>query len=136
MKFAIAALLDIFEIKPVLATVLLGLSATVAVILTSLSDNAIVYGICVSLNIAGAGSLLSMLPSIAISIFGLKRGPQIYGFLFSHIGMAALLSLLAVNLSDNAMLVCLIFGLISCVLCLCYNFENVYVYAVHGAKTK
>jgi len=120
----------------VLATVLLGLSTTVAVILTSLSDNAIVYGICVSFNIAGAGSLLSMLPSIAISIFGLKRGPQIYGFLFSPIGMAALISLLAVNLSDNAMLVCLIFGLISCVLCLCYNFENVYDYAVHGAKTK
>ena len=44
----------------------------------------------------GDGSMTSMLPPITIHIFGNKRGIEVYGFMYSVFGLAALLGTLFV----------------------------------------
>jgi hypothetical protein len=43
------------------------------------------------------GSMTSMLPVITNKIFGLKRGGQIYGYMYSVFGAAALLGTIFVT---------------------------------------
>lgn len=38
------------------------------------------------------GSLTSMLPALTVSQFGIERGPQVYGYMFSVFGVAAISS--------------------------------------------
>lgn len=45
------------------------------------------------------GSLTSMLPALTVSQFGIERGPQVYGYMFSVFGVAALSSTLLFSFS-------------------------------------
>ena len=92
----VASSLDKYKIKPIILTVLLTIATTLILIMTSFSDYPLVYGLCICLNVACDGSLMAMLPAITMSIFGLRRGPAVYGYLFSIFGMAAMISLVLV----------------------------------------
>jgi len=72
------------------------IATTIVIVMTDFSNNPLVYGLCICLNVAGDGCLMAMLPAITISIFGLRRGPSVYGYLFSIFGMAAMTSLVFV----------------------------------------
>jgi len=45
------------------------------------------------------GSLTSMLPALTVGQFGIERGPQVYGYMFSVFGVAALSSTLLFSFS-------------------------------------
>lgn len=42
------------------------------------------------------GSMASMLPAVTVGQFGIKRGPEVYGYLYSTFGVASIMGLLLV----------------------------------------
>ena len=45
----------------------------------------------------GDGSMTSMLPVVAINVLGMRRGTQVFGYLFSEFGFIALVGVIVVN---------------------------------------
>jgi hypothetical protein len=80
------------------------------------------------INFLGDGSMTSMLPVVTINVFGIRRGTQVYGFMFSEFGFAALVGVIVVGtlqplISYSGMLlVCLIFTGIAATLTYFYDF--------------
>jgi hypothetical protein len=56
------------------------------------------YGIVICLSFMCGGGMISMLPVVTLHVFGLQRGPKVYGFMYSVMGMAAFLSALCVRI--------------------------------------
>ena len=56
------------------------------------------YTIVVFLSFMCDGSMASMLPAVTLTVFGIKRGGQVYSYLYSTFGAAALLGTFVVML--------------------------------------
>lgn len=93
------------------------------------------FGACIWVNFMGDGSMTSMLPVVTISIFGLKRGTQVYGYMFSVFGLAAMSGLVIVGLLQQSigysgmLIVCLMFTSVAAVLTWFYKFNEPVNYA-------
>lgn len=59
--------------------------------------NKYTYFITICLTFMCDGSMTSMIPVVANKVFGLKRGPMVYSYLFSTFGIAAMLGTLFVK---------------------------------------
>jgi hypothetical protein len=76
----------------------------------------------------GDGSMTSMLPVVTINVFGERRGGDVYGYMYSVFGLAAMSGLFIVEtlqhrINYSGMLfVCLFFTLIAAVFTYFYNF--------------
>ena len=77
----------------------------------------------------GDGSMTSILPVVTLSVFGLEKGPQVYGLLFSIFGVASIAGLVIVYLFqaqigyEGMLLVCLGFSFLSAVFTYFYRFD-------------
>ena len=45
----------------------------------------------------GDGSMTSMLPVVTLNVFGLRRGTEVYGFMYSVFGLAAISGVVIVD---------------------------------------
>jgi hypothetical protein len=45
----------------------------------------------------GDGSMTSMLPVVTLNVFGLRRGTEVYGFMYSVFGLAAMSGVVIVD---------------------------------------
>lgn len=61
------------------------------------TTSAYLFGACMFVNFMGDGSMTSMLPVVCINVFGLRRGTEVFGYLFSEFGFAALVGVLVVG---------------------------------------
>ena len=91
-----ASLLDCFNFKPVYTIVLvIAISMQIAIHWTV--NNTYLYFVTICLAFMCDGSMTSMLPVVTNRVFGLKRGPSVYGYMFSTFGVAAMTGTLLVN---------------------------------------
>lgn len=79
--------------------------------------------------------MTSMLPVVTISVFGIKRGTQVYGFMFSVFGLAAISGLIIVGTLQHLigysgmLIVCLLFTGIAAGFTYFYKFNEPFSYA-------
>ena len=77
------------------------------------------------------GSMTSMIPVVTNRVFGVKRGPMVYSYIFSTFGVAAMLGALLVktmqtNIGFTGMLIiCLAFTLVSATITYFYIFKRI-----------
>ena len=77
------------------------------------------------------GGMISMLPVVTLHVFGLVRGHQLYGYMYSVMGCASFMSAIAVKLWQKKMgiegmlYLCAGFSLISGVSAALYSFARV-----------
>ena len=77
------------------------------------------------------GSMTSMIPVVTNKIFGLKRGPMVYSYVFSTFGVAAMLGTLFVKTCQTALgftgmlLICLGFTVLAALITAFYRFERI-----------
>ena len=59
------------------------------------------YAIVICLSFMCDGSMTSMLPPLSLEIFSIKRGPQVYGWMYSCFASAAMLGALFVKVGQD-----------------------------------
>ena len=78
----------------------------------------------------GDGSMTSMLPVVTINVFGLKRGTEVYGYMYSVFGLAAMSGLVIVETLQprigyfGMLWICLLFTLIASAFTVFYKFTE------------
>lgn len=88
-KIIFASLLDYFQFKKVYGAIILMI--IMSLILIKLTQKSpFVFGVCFCVAYMCAGSMTSMLPAINLQVFGFKRGNQVYSYMFSVFGAAAM----------------------------------------------
>lgn len=128
-KIFFGAILDYYKFKSVY-TIILGAIFTSLIMVHFSYTNPFAFGACMWINFMGDGSMTSMLPVVSINVFGLARGTEVFGYLFSEFGFAACIGVLVVStlqplIHYNGMLyVCLIFSSIAATLAYYYDFEK------------
>lgn len=86
--------------------------------------------------------MAAIIPVVTLSIFGTKRGDQVYGFMFSAFGVAAILGLLFVAFFQNSLgyqgmlIICAIFTTIAAVLAIFYDFSKFHYTSIYSAKSR
>jgi hypothetical protein len=95
-KIVLASSLDYFPFKPVYTGILAAIIFSLIVVHFSTS-NPYAFGTCIWINFIGDGSMTSMLPVVTMNVFGLKRGTEVYGYMYSVFGLAAMSGLLIVE---------------------------------------
>ena len=95
-KIIFGTALDFFKFKPVYTFVFCAIFTSLISIQFTYS-NSLLYGLCICANFMGDGSMTSMLPVVTLNIFGLKRGTEVYGFMFSEFGFAAIVGVTVVT---------------------------------------
>lgn len=81
-----------------------------------------------------------MLPVVTLHVFGLKRGDQLYGYMYSVMGVASFASGVFVELWQqkvgyNGMLyICAVFSALSAVVASLYQFERVNYQSIADSK--
>lgn len=79
--------------------------------------------------------MTSMLPVVTISVFGIKRGTEVYGYMFSVFGVASMAGLVIVGTLQHTigyegmLVVCLIFTGVAAVFSYFYKFNESLSYA-------
>ena len=91
-------------------------------------NNAASYAIVICLSFMCDGSITSMIPVVTNHVFGVKRGPSVYGYMFSTFGVAAMLGTLLVKTCQDPLgytgmlLICLGFTICSAIIAMLYKF--------------
>jgi len=123
-----ASSLDYFNFKPVYA-IIITIQITLLVVIHWAVYHAWSYFIVICLSFMCDGSMTSMLPVVTLNIFGILRGPQIYSYMYSVFGVAAMLGTFFVgtcqgSLGYNGMLVlCLGFTVTAAIISFFYEFS-------------
>ena len=129
-KIVWATLLDYYNFKPVYSVVLCIYVVSLTTIHWAVYQSWS-YAIVICLCFMCDGSMTSMIPVVTNRVFGVKRGPQVYGYMFSTFGVAAMLGTLLVNTLQSTdeytgmMLICLGFTLASATLTFFYQFYKI-----------
>ena len=95
-KIVWATLLDYYNFKPIY-TIILCITISGLIAVHWAVYNSITYFIVVCLAFMCDGSMTSMIPVVTNRVFGVKRGPMVYSYIFSTFGVAALLGALLVK---------------------------------------
>lgn len=128
-KILLGSSLDYFKFKPVYTCILAAIFISLIMVHFS-SNNAYAFGACMWINFMGDGSMTSMLPVVSLNVFGLRRGTEVFGYLFSEFGFAALVGVIVVGSLqptihyEGMLFVCLGFSCIAAILTYFYNFEE------------
>lgn len=88
-KIVLASSLDYLPFKPVYCGILFTIISSL-ILIHFVTTSAIGFGACIWVNFMGDGSMTSMLPVVTLNVFGLKRGTQVYGYMYSVFGLAAM----------------------------------------------
>ena len=113
-KIVLASSLDYIPFKPVYTGILIAIFASLILIHFSKSSP-VMFGACIWVNFMGDGSMTSMLPVVTISVFGIKRGTEVYGYMYSVFGLAAMSGVAIVGTLQHLigysgmLIICLIF---------------------------
>ena len=97
------------------------------------------YFIVICLSFMCDGSMTSMIPVVTNNIYGLKRGPMVYSYIFSTFGVAAMLGTLFVKTCQTALgyhvmlIICLGFTMTAGLITIFYRFDRI-SYAELAAK--
>ena len=91
-KFMWATLLDYYPFKRIYGF-LICLEIGMIVAITYAVHNRYAFMMVSCLTYMCDGSLTSMIPAVTLSQFGLVRGPQVYGYMYSIFAMSCLLSI-------------------------------------------
>ena len=96
LKVFWATLLDYYNFKPIYSIILcIQISGLIAVHWAVY--NSFTYSIVVCMAFICDGSMASMIPVVTNRVFGIKRGPMVYSYIFSTFGVAAMLGTLFVK---------------------------------------
>ena len=95
-KIVLASSLDYLPFKPVYSIILLAIISSL-VLVHFVTSSAVGFGACIWINFMGDGSMTSMLPVVTLNVFGYKRGTQVYGYMYSVFGLAAMSGTLIVD---------------------------------------
>ena len=77
------------------------------------------------------GSMTSMIPVVTNRVFGVKRGPMVYSYVFSTFGVAAMLGTLLVKTLQTKigftgmLIICLAFTLVAAIITYFYIFKKI-----------
>ena len=132
-KIVLASSLDYLPFKPVYSCIL-G-AVVLSLITVHFCTSTAFFGACIWINFMGDGSMTSMLPAVTLAIFGTNRGTQVYGFMFSVFGLAAMIGLLFVEILQpkidysGMLVVCLIFSSVAALFTYFYRFDEPISYA-------
>jgi hypothetical protein len=96
-KILLASSLDYLNFKPVYSCILAAIVASL-VLIHYTGSSSFLFGACIWVNFMGDGSMTSMLPVVTLTVFGTKRGTEVYGYLYSVFGLAAMSGLVFVNI--------------------------------------
>lgn len=120
-------MLDYFKFKPVYTVIICLIVVSLLSVHVSYTSP-FAFGACMWINFMGDGSMTSMLPVVSINVFGHERGTEVFSYLFSEFGFAAVVGVLIVGnlqhrIGYNGMLwVCLFFTFIAAVFTYFYDF--------------
>lgn len=92
-KILWASLLDYYDFRTIYGG-LICLEISLIFIVQYAVHNRYAFFVVTCLTFMCDGSLTSMLPALTVAQFGISRGPQVYGYMFSVFGVAALSSTL------------------------------------------
>merc|ERR1712079_525211 len=92
--------------------------------------NAYTYFAVICLSFMCDGSMTSMIPVVTNRVFGVNRGPTVYGYMFSTFGVASMLGTLFVTTSQTRLgyhgmlLVCTCFTFSAAIITFFYKFRK------------
>lgn len=95
-RLSISSLLDKYPFRIVMSFVYSLQIFLISVVSYSVSDKAF-YLVVVFLSFACDGVMGSVVPTVAIEVFGHKRGHEVYSFLFANFGLASICSALIIS---------------------------------------
>ena len=127
-KIILASSLDYLPFKPVYGVILVAIISSL-VIVHFVTTSAVGFGACIWINFMGDGSMTSMLPVVTLNMFGYKRGTQIYGYMYSVFGLAAMSGTLIVDTLQHRigysgmLIVCLLFTSTAALFTYFYRFD-------------
>lgn len=127
-KIILASSLDYLPFKPVYGVILVAIISSL-VIVHFVTTSAVGFGACIWINFMGDGSMTSMLPVVTLNVFGYKRGTQIYGYMYSVFGLAAMSGTLIVDTLQHRigysgmLIVCLLFTSTAALFTYFYRFD-------------
>ena len=125
-----ATLLDYYNFKPVY-TVVLCIQVTMLIVVHWAVYNSWTYAIVICFSFMCDGSITSMIPVVTNRVFGVIRGPSVYGYVFSTFGVAAILGAILVKTLQHPigyhgmLVICLCFTIASAVLTFFYEFYKI-----------
>lgn len=125
-----ASLLDYYPFKPIYGIIVfIQLSMLIWVHWAVYSSWQ--YFIVICLSFMCDGSITSMLPAVTLSVFGLIRGNQVYGYMYSVFGCASMLGAFAVTMWQQSLgyqgmlVICFFFSLSAGINAMFYDFTRV-----------
>jgi len=127
-KIILASSLDYLPFKPVYAGILTAIIGSL-ILVHFVTTNAVGFGACIWVNFMGDGSMTSMLPVVTLNVFGYKRGTQVYGYMYSVFGLAAMSGTVIVETLQpkigytGMLIVCLLFTSTAAVFTYFYQFD-------------
>ena len=130
---SISTLLDIYPFKIIMASTYLVQILLLLFIQYSVHSKA-AYLIVVGLSFACDGVMGSVVPTIAIEIFGHKRGHEVYSYLFSNFGLMSVFSALIVSVClsyigyNGVFMFCLVCTIISFILAMSIDTKKKFDY--------
>lgn len=136
-----AILLDYYNFKPVYSIVL-GIQIGMLVLIHSAASEARAYAIVISLSFMCDGAISTMLPVVTNHVFGLTRGPAVYGYMYSAFGASAMSGTVFVKLFQGQigytgmLVICLALSLVSAVLTYLYQFYRIDYLEYFGGQKK
>ena len=89
------------------------------------------YAVCICLTFMCDGSMSSMIPTVTNRIWDIKRGPSVYGFMFSTFGVAALLSTFLVKICQDSLgftgmfVICGAYTFFAAIICFYSSFKKI-----------
>ena len=125
-----STLLDYYNFKPVFSVILCIVMICLGTIHWAVT-NKNAYAIVICLSLMCEGAMASMLPVATKQVFGFKRGPCVYSYLWSSFGVASILGALSVKTFldllgyDAMLLVCTAFSTLTVIITYFYSFERI-----------
>ena len=95
-KFVWATLLDYYAFRKIYGGLVCLEIFLIIVVQWAVHNDWVYLAVC-CLTYMCDGSLTSMLPAITIGQFGIKRGPEIYSYMYSTFGVSSMIGLFLVN---------------------------------------
>ncbi len=87
--------------------------------------------------------MISMLPVVTLHVFGIQRGPKVYGYMYSVMGMAAFSSAVCVRIwqkqigYDGMLNICLALTILAGINAATYDFTRIsFLTLVEGKQKK
>ena len=134
VKIVLASSLDYYPFKPLFAVVL-AFTALTLILIPLTVQQPYLFAVLIWLNFFGDGSITSSLPVVTLNVFGIKRGPQVYGYMFSIFGLSSVIGLLMVQTVQTSigyqgmLFVCLGFTMVASGFFWFYRFDEPFQYS-------